>query len=71
MANKYVGQIVRGQLRNMPARVTIVMRDGTRPQAETDLALGDPWKSDTAYGDDHVVENFELQAGSRKRGRMK
>ncbi|RXH29730.1 hypothetical protein XH99_12960 [Bradyrhizobium nanningense] len=42
------------------------MRDGTRLQAETDFALGDPWKSDTAYGDDHVVEKFRVASGLSK-----
>ncbi|UPJ47863.1 MmgE/PrpD family protein [Bradyrhizobium sp. 200] len=66
VANDYPGRIVRGQLRNMPARITIVMRDGSRLEAETDFALGDPWKSDTAYGDDHVVEKFRVVSGLSK-----
>ncbi|MCK1663547.1 MmgE/PrpD family protein [Bradyrhizobium sp. 153] len=55
--------IVRGQVRNMPARATIVMRDGTRLDAQTEFALGDPWTSGTAYGDEHVSEKFRFVSG--------
>ncbi|WGR73001.1 MULTISPECIES: MmgE/PrpD family protein [unclassified Bradyrhizobium] len=66
VANDYRSRIVRGQLRNMPARITILMRDGTRLATETDFALGDPWKSDTAYGDEHVIEKFRVVSGLSK-----
>lgn len=62
-ANKYASYIVRGQLRNMPARATIVMRDGRRLAAETNFALGDPWTRETAYGDEHVIEKFRAVSG--------
>ncbi|MCK1408300.1 MmgE/PrpD family protein [Bradyrhizobium sp. 76] len=62
-ANTLASHIVRGQVRNMPARATIVMRDGRRLEAETEFALGDPWTSDTVYGDEHVIEKFRVASG--------
>lgn len=62
-ANTFPNHIVRGQVRNMPARATIVMRDGTRHEAETEFALGDPWTTDTVYGDEHVIEKFRIASG--------
>ncbi|MGY4353198.1 2-methylcitrate dehydratase PrpD [Bradyrhizobium sp. GM7.3] len=62
-ANTLARHIVRGQVRNMPARATIVMRDGTRLEAETEFALGDPWTSDTVYGDEHVIKKLRVVSG--------
>lgn len=62
-ANRFASHIVRGQVRNMPARATIVMRDGTRLEAQTEFALGDPWTRATAYGDEHVIEKFRVASG--------
>ncbi|MGY2803869.1 MmgE/PrpD family protein [Bradyrhizobium sp. USDA 4506] len=59
-ADAFTNHIVRGQIRNMPARAMIVMRDGTRFEAETEFALGDPWTTETAYSDKHVVEKFRI-----------
>lgn len=42
------------------------MLDGRRLQAETAFALGDPWRSDTAYGDDGVLEKFRVASGLSK-----
>lgn len=65
-ASSFPDHIVCGQLRNMPARVTIVRRDGARFEAEADFALGDPWTSDTAYGDEHIIEKFRVVSGLSK-----
>ncbi|MET4262428.1 2-methylcitrate dehydratase PrpD [Bradyrhizobium sp. S3.12.5] len=62
-ANELAAHTVREQWRNMPARVTIVFRDGARLEAETEFALGDPWTSDTAYGDEQVVDKFRAVSG--------
>lgn len=62
-ANAFASQLVRGQWRNMPARATIVMRDGSRLEAETEFALGDPWTTDTAYDDEDVIEKFRTVSG--------
>ncbi|MCA6119951.1 MmgE/PrpD family protein [Bradyrhizobium sp. WSM 1738] len=62
-ANTYPRHMVRGLIRNMPARATIMMRDGTRLEAETEFALGDPWSADTAWGDEHVTEKFRRTSG--------
>ncbi|WP_439406499.1 MmgE/PrpD family protein [Bradyrhizobium sp. DASA03076] len=62
-ANTFACHIVRGQVRNMPARATVLMRDGARLEAETEFALGDPWTSDTAYGDEDVIEKFRRVSG--------
>lgn len=62
-ANAFATHTVREQWRNMPARVTIALRDGTRFEAETEFALGDPWTSDTAYGDERAIEKFRTVSG--------
>ncbi|WP_128942706.1 MmgE/PrpD family protein [Bradyrhizobium zhanjiangense] len=62
-ANAFASHIVREQWRDMPARVMIVMRGGRRVEAETEFALGDPWTTDTAYGDEHVIEKFRIVSG--------
>lgn len=62
-ANRFASHIVRGQVRNMPARATIVMRDGTRLESQTEFALGDPWTSSTAYADRHVIDKFRIVSG--------
>ncbi|WP_256467458.1 MmgE/PrpD family protein [Bradyrhizobium sp. 190] len=61
--NTFASHIERGQLRNMPARVTILMRDGTRLKAETEFASGDPWVVDTAWGDEQVAEKVRVVSG--------
>ncbi|KWV55264.1 hypothetical protein AS156_05885 [Bradyrhizobium macuxiense] len=67
-ANGFLNHVVRGQVRNMPARATIAMRDGTRIEAETEFALGDPWTRETAYSDKDVIEKFQVVSGlSRSR----
>ncbi|MGY4501421.1 2-methylcitrate dehydratase PrpD [Bradyrhizobium sp. GM24.11] len=62
-ANTFGDYMVRGEMRNMPACVTIVMRDGSRLEAEAEFALGDPWSTETAWGDDQVAEKFRLVSG--------
>ncbi|MCC8977856.1 MmgE/PrpD family protein [Bradyrhizobium acaciae] len=62
-ANLIQTNTIREQWRNMPAHVTIVLRDGTRLEAQTEYALGDPWTSDTAYGDQQVIEKFRSVSG--------
>lgn len=62
-ADAFASHITREQWRNMPARVMIGMRDGTRLEAETAFALGDPWTIDTAYGDEHIIEKFRAVSG--------
>ncbi|MGY4257843.1 2-methylcitrate dehydratase PrpD [Bradyrhizobium sp. USDA 4516] len=62
-ANAFSTHLVRGQWRNMPARAAIMMRDGSRFEAETEFALGDPWTADTAYDDERVIEKFRAVSG--------
>lgn len=62
-ANTFGSHIVREQWRNMPARAVIVMRDGTRLESETEFALGDPWTTETVWGDEHVIEKFRAVSG--------
>ncbi|UFW51320.1 MULTISPECIES: MmgE/PrpD family protein [Bradyrhizobium] len=62
-ANTFGSHLVREQTRNMPARVAILMRDGTRLEAESDFALGDPWTTETAWGDEQVIEKFRVASG--------
>ncbi|MFK4719292.1 2-methylcitrate dehydratase PrpD [Bradyrhizobium niftali] len=62
-ASAFANHIKREQWREMPARAVIVMRDGTHLEAETEFALGDPWTSDTAYGNEHIIEKFRAVSG--------
>lgn len=61
--NAFGQYLVRGGVRNMPARAIITLRDGTRLEGETDFALGDPWTSETAWGDEQVAEKFRAVSG--------
>lgn len=62
-ANEYWKYCVRGGTRQMPARAVIVLKDGRRLQAETEFALGDPWSSETAWGDEQVATKFRSICG--------
>lgn len=62
-ANTFASHTVREQWRNMPARAMIAMRDGRLLVAEAEFAPGDPWTTDTAYGDQHVIEKFRAVSG--------
>lgn len=62
-ANTFGSHLVREQTRNMPARAAILMRDGTRLEAESDFAFGNPWTTETAWGDEQVIEKFRVASG--------
>lgn len=61
-ADEFAEHIVRGQIRTMPARATVELGDRTL-SAETEFAQGDPWHSDTAYGEDRVIAKFRTISG--------
>ncbi|WP_083992413.1 MmgE/PrpD family protein [Bradyrhizobium embrapense] len=59
-ANTWGQHLVREQTRNMPARATVFMRDGTKVEADADFAFGNPWLPDTAWGDEQVIRKFRI-----------
>jgi 2-methylcitrate dehydratase PrpD len=59
----FAHDIVHGQVRRMPARVTIELEGGRSVSADTEFALGDPWDPATAYDDAAVIDKFRVVTG--------
>jgi 2-methylcitrate dehydratase PrpD len=59
----FAHDIVAGQVRRMPARVTIELEGGRTLSADTEFALGDPWDPETAWGDAAVIDKFRVVTG--------
>ncbi|HTO60052.1 MAG TPA: MmgE/PrpD family protein [Bradyrhizobium sp.] len=56
-ASSFAQAFVHNQIRPMPGAITIVTTDGVH-RAESDFARGDPWNSDTRFGDADIHAKF-------------
>jgi 2-methylcitrate dehydratase PrpD len=59
----FAHDIVDGQVRRMPARVTIELEGGRSVSADTEFALGDPWDPETAWDNAAVIDKFRVVTG--------
>jgi len=57
-ASGFAETFVRNQIRTMPGGITLVMLDGTTHRCESDYARGDPWDTNTRFGDAEVLRKF-------------
>jgi 2-methylcitrate dehydratase PrpD len=57
-ASGFADAFVRNQIRTMPGGVTLVMSDGCTHRYDSDYARGDPWDTQTRFGDAEIMEKF-------------